>query len=230
VNHLDRTGPVRVSFDNQPNDGAPGEDDNVIGVERVRGGGGAGGDRLTGDAGPNALTALGGDDVLEGGLGEDDMLGGSGDDLILANDGVADRVRCDTGTDRAEIDLKDVLLTNTGANGACETIERAAVDQHPNVRVASRRARVGAGGRVRLRLACPRQWRPGCRGTLRLETTRGGRSRSGAMPSGAVVPASSTWSSAPAHGASWPAGGRSSPGRGLGSATETASRRSPCSE
>ena len=91
-------------------------------VLRGRGGsdclfGGAGRDRLFGDAGDDALHGGGGNDVLTGGSGENTYDAGRGRDLVLARNGVAERVLCGPGRDRAVLDRADRVL-------GCERVSR----------------------------------------------------------------------------------------------------------
>ena len=68
---------VRVSIGNGPDDGVPGEGDDVAAdVESVVGG--AGNDTLTGGPGPDALDGGGGADTISGGDGADVLAGGAG--------------------------------------------------------------------------------------------------------------------------------------------------------
>lgn len=105
VSYSGATGVV-VALDGFPNDGAPGENDNVgTDVEDVFGTDNA--DKLTGDAAANTLDGNGGDDRIVGGAGEDTLFGGAGDDVIDSRDGQRDRVECGAGDDTATIDRID---------------------------------------------------------------------------------------------------------------------------
>ncbi len=111
---LDHDGPVTVTLDGLRNDGAPGENDWVLAdVEDI--GGTSYDDTLVGNDGANVIDGWGGDDVIDLGGGADSGNGGLGDDTISAVDGVADRVFCDTGNDRAAVDSIDVVT-------ACEAV------------------------------------------------------------------------------------------------------------
>lgn len=111
---FDEHGPVAVSLDDQPGDGAQGENDNAhADIENVevdapgsvvvgsaapnvlrssgRGArtvldGAAGNDVLRGDVGPEQLIGGEGDDELIGGLGDDELDGGPGSDKFVADD------------------------------------------------------------------------------------------------------------------------------------------------
>ena len=69
VSYDERSAPVNVSLDGVPNDGAPGEADNVINTENIIGGGGN--DTLTGNSAGNIIHGLGGADVIDGAAGTD---------------------------------------------------------------------------------------------------------------------------------------------------------------
>lgn len=71
----------------------------------------AGGNHLTGSNGPDTITGNGGIDFLDG---------EAGDDTLLARDGLADRVRCGTGTDTAVVDQFDQV------SDTCEVVQRLA--------------------------------------------------------------------------------------------------------
>ena len=111
-----RTG-VTVTLDDQPNDGSPGEGDNVLGsTEGVTGG--AGRDSLTGNGRPNELLGGGGNDLLSGlegndfivgGIGNDRVDAGPGSDRVAVRDGRVDQVRCGVGTDAVDADKADKL-------------------------------------------------------------------------------------------------------------------------
>jgi hypothetical protein len=113
----DRTGaqPVIVSLDNLPNDGQPGEGDNIgSDVENLVGG--AGDDTLNGDAGPNDIDGGDGGDVINPGGGADFVDGGTGNDRINARDGAQDRIICGDGNDQAIVDAFDTVI-------ACEDVQ-----------------------------------------------------------------------------------------------------------
>jgi Ca2+-binding RTX toxin-like protein len=106
------------------------------------------------------------DITLDGGTGQDVLRGGLGGDNLRSRDGEADTVSCSSGFDFATVDLRDLPLSS---NAACESVNSSDRREGPNVDVLTRTAVMGAGGRVRIRLSCPRALRRlGCRGTLRL--------------------------------------------------------------
>ena len=128
------------------------------------------------------LRGGGGADELLGGPGADTYLAGGGDDVVTDLDGVADRVDCGTGTDEARLDLRDVVVTVprfvvvTSPRRSvplrvavpvptCENVTRAAVDDGPPGRIVARALKLRAPA---VRLACPRQAKVRCRGTLTL--------------------------------------------------------------
>jgi Ca2+-binding RTX toxin-like protein len=116
VSYEGRSTPIVVSFDGQPNDGAPDEHDNVaVDVENVVGGNVD--DTLSGDARTNRLSAGGGDDSVMGAAGVDTLLGGRGRDVINARDGERDNVFCGAGRDLAIVDRRDRIR-------ACNTVDR----------------------------------------------------------------------------------------------------------
>ena len=71
---------LNVSLDGVANDGAVGENDNVL-TENVRTAGGS--DTLTGDANANRLDGDVGNDTLDGGGGADTLNGGDGNDVLI---------------------------------------------------------------------------------------------------------------------------------------------------
>lgn len=131
-------------FDNEPNDGEDGENDNVTAtVERVLGGSGA--DDLTGSAGADTLSGGGGDDTLLGGDGADTLNGGDGGDVLAGGWG-ADTLNGDSGEDRfdaGEDYQADVMNGGDGVDHAdyfarwgqvTVTIDSTADDGGPNER------------------------------------------------------------------------------------------------
>ena len=106
MDHPDRT-PHVVTLDNLPNDGRPGERDNVASnVETLIGGwgpdqlrGSRANNLLLGKAGKDLLRGAGGDDTLQGGNGLDRIQGGSGADTLTGGIG-ADILRGGGGSDR----------------------------------------------------------------------------------------------------------------------------------
>jgi Ca2+-binding RTX toxin-like protein len=118
------THPVSVTLDGVANDGAAGENDNVLGTEDVNITGCCGttpppgSATIVGDAGTNQIRGGDGNDSIDGGAGNDFLNGNAGDDVINANDGFADRVDCGDGNDIANVDEFDAVNSN------CETVNR----------------------------------------------------------------------------------------------------------
>ena len=105
-----------------------GGDDNLVG--------GAGNDHIAGGAGQDVLGGESGDDVLDGGAGVDrfwgDAIGAcipgycsSGQDEIHARDGEQETLNCGPGTDSAQVDTSDYVVTQAGETDQCESIDRA---------------------------------------------------------------------------------------------------------
>ena len=108
---------LAVSLGSGADDGAPGEGDDV-GADVEDATTDAGADRITGDERPNVLTGSAGPDRIDGGGGSDQLDGGAGDDVLEARDGIADRVVCGSGLDRAVVDELD-------ETAGCEQEDRA---------------------------------------------------------------------------------------------------------
>jgi hypothetical protein len=165
--------PLHLSIGDGPNDGAPGEGDDIR--EDVEGlSGGDGDDLLIGDEDGNRLIAYGGRDVLRGGGGPDELIGwndgdeldaGAGGDSVdsgaldrpLLADGEADTLSCHSRAPVIEADPFDVLR-------ACA----------PRVTV-NPTARVRARGPVTLRARCPRENAVPCEGVVWIHLLRGRR-------------------------------------------------------
>ena len=77
--------PVTVSLATLGDDGGPGENDSLPGIETVIGG--ASNDTLIGDAGPNSLNGGPGVNTLDGGAGDDLVQGGNDRDVITGGPG-----------------------------------------------------------------------------------------------------------------------------------------------
>ncbi len=94
--HL-RLAPVTVTIDGNPDDGEPGENENVqLDVENLVGGKKA--DVLVGSSGDNTLTGGNGNDELYGGDGDDVLAGQAGND-VLVGDGGDDTLKGAVGND-----------------------------------------------------------------------------------------------------------------------------------
>lgn len=113
---------VTVTLDAKPNDGVPGEGDDIRAVRTVVGGPGADtlsgsnrDERLYGGGGDDRLFGRGGNDYLVGGGGVDALDGGSGRDRLDGNDrgGPApDSLDCGNGWDEAVGDAADAFGSN----------------------------------------------------------------------------------------------------------------------
>jgi Ca2+-binding RTX toxin-like protein len=140
--------------------------------------GGAGPDTVQGGNGNDTMTASDGNDTFSGGAGNDTMeggtsidhfSGGSGADSIDARDGNAESVGCGTEVDSVDVDLRDNVLDD------CENVDRGAVKEGPNVRIATATLALGRDGRARVRLTCPAKLTRPCRGRLSLSLFSGKR-------------------------------------------------------
>jgi Ca2+-binding RTX toxin-like protein len=117
-----RTDNLKISLDNLANDGATGDNANVLAdVENVLGG--SGNDKIVGNPFANVLKGGAGNDTLYGGAGNDTLDGGSGRDMLfgqdgndtlLAKDGRTDSLDGGAGFDTAQRDnsatIKDQVL------------------------------------------------------------------------------------------------------------------------
>jgi Ca2+-binding RTX toxin-like protein len=96
VDYRTQQAPVDIKIDDQPNDGAPGEHDNVAtDVEDVHGGDFQ--TTVVGNAANNDLTGGAGEDYADGSAGSDVITGGNGADTLRSRDGVPDSVECGPG-------------------------------------------------------------------------------------------------------------------------------------
>lgn len=168
--------PITVSLDGVADDGRAGENDNVVGLERIRtavvaqliAGDDAvefeiekstwGDSRLVGSPGADRLAGYIGNDTIDGRGGRDAIAGLSGDDTIEARDGVADTIDCGDGDDTAFVDPIDAFAN-------CEKVvggppqERRPDGRSPDGRAPDTRgpdARGGDGGRARAACRVPK--------------------------------------------------------------------------
>lgn len=172
-----RTASVNVTLDGNPDDGAPGEGDNVgADVEDVLGGaagdtlvgnstdnelaGGSGNDAIAGGGGNDGLSGAAGRDVIDGGGGRDRLDGGAGPDTLKSRDGLTDRDECGGGSDTVEAERRDDI------SGDCENRQIAAP-----AAVAIGRVVVSRSGYVVVRVTCPAV-EPFCSGVLSVKTLR----------------------------------------------------------
>ena len=126
---------VVVTLDGLANDGAAGENDNVL-LDTEDAYGTEGPDTITGNRLDNALDGLGGNDRIVGGPGADGRFGGDGDDNITSRDGSPDRVECGPGFDVALVDVRDSVIE-------CESVGYVSSTENFGVSV------LGAAGRRR---------------------------------------------------------------------------------
>src|SRR5262245_20375553 len=116
-----------------------GGDDNLVG--------GPGNDRISGGDGQDVVGGESGDDVLDGGAGVDRFWGdsvgacipgycSSGQDEIHARDGEQETINCGPGTDSAQVDTSDYVVTQPGETDQCESIDRAGGGSQPGGRLA----------------------------------------------------------------------------------------------
>jgi hypothetical protein len=131
--------------------------------------GGNGDDTMTASTGNDTFSGGAGDDTMEGGTSIDRFIGGAGADSADARDGNAESVDCGTEVDFADVDLRDNVVDN------CENVDRGAVKEGPNVRIAMATLTLGRGGRASVRLTCPAKLTRPCRGRLSLSLFSGKR-------------------------------------------------------
>ena len=111
VDYSARAVNLELSPDGTPNDGAPGEGDNVAqDIENLVGG--SGDDFIFGTAGPNLIDAGPGNDTVDGLGGGDAINGGPGDDSFFAANGQADTLDGGAGTDSAQVDPGLDVISN----------------------------------------------------------------------------------------------------------------------
>jgi Ca2+-binding RTX toxin-like protein len=134
VTYAGRTTGVTVTLDGLPDDGAPGEGDEILPtVEHVIGTGFA--DTLVGAANATGdryyrLDGGGGDDVLSGGAGQDLIDAGAGNDTVIALGGGKDAVKCGAGTDVLVADTTDLTRTPPDCEQVWRSYLKAAPVQH----------------------------------------------------------------------------------------------------
>ena len=127
---------ARIVADNATVGGTEGADDYFVEANRSTVNGLGGNDRLVAYDGHDTLDGGPGDDFLQGGFGNDVLTGGpgtdqfegdrtesnvfaAGSDQIFARDGVVEQISCGIGSDRAEVDTRDVV------DASCEDVDRA---------------------------------------------------------------------------------------------------------
>jgi Ca2+-binding RTX toxin-like protein len=129
VYYDDHPAPVSITVDGRANDGSPGENDSLVGIDAY--GGSPGADTLIGSDGPDSLDSFGGADLIDGRGGDDrlagtdggaHLIGGAGHDTLWggeggridAADGEVDDVDCGGRYPTLDVDPIDVLK---GCNG-----------------------------------------------------------------------------------------------------------------
>jgi len=183
---------ARITLDGLPDDGLPGEGDNVFpDVEDI--GGTPGPDTIIATAGHNTITGGGGDDVLQG-MGGNDRINGSGtlsggpgdDHLRSAGNGRVDTVLCGGGQDWAEVDATDLVAPDCSSRYVPGLPFSNMAEPQPVIAPAPARARRSRYAPVLL--ACP----PGagggaCRGELTLTRSKRVGKRAFRVPRGRIV-------------------------------------------
>ena len=167
---------VRVTLDDRPGDGAPGERDDV-GADMEVLTGTASDDVMVGSAGPQVLDGREGDDRLDGGDGPDRIAGGGGDHNVLTGGPGPDDVA--SGGIRDTIRTRDGARDTVGCHSPSSSRQRFDVDALDTVRACAtglriregQRSRVDPSGRVTLVARCPAR-RGTCAGTVRLARCR----------------------------------------------------------
>jgi hypothetical protein len=202
LSYAERTAPVAVTFDDMPNDGEPGEGDDVRGAfSRIAGGpgddllsapswrgprlgtlvlGNGGDDRLLGGAGPDELEGGDGDDGLEGGEGDDRLWGHAGADSIRGGPG-SDSFYASGGTAGVTIVPDD--QPNDGASGEgddvggdVENFTTGTGDDYVVGTAAGNRIETGEGDDTVLAGAGPDEIHPGFAGADTVDGGPGGDS------------------------------------------------------
>ena len=103
--------PQAISLDGAANDGANGENDNVVDTENVTSG--EGDDVVIGNDAPNVVDSNGGNDTVSSAGGDDDLSGGSGNDRLAAGTG-RDQLTGQSGDDVLDGDDGDDDLSGGG--------------------------------------------------------------------------------------------------------------------
>jgi Ca2+-binding RTX toxin-like protein len=158
---------VNATLDDQPNDGRPGESDNLIQVEGI--GGTDFDDSLTGNNVANQLDGDDGDDRIAAQAGNDELFGDDGDDVInpgASPDGSRDFVFCGSGFDVALAEPVDAIDPSCERRGA---------------RIVGESAKVKRKNQAKVLVACPLDARDPCAGSLILLTGGKQISKAGAF-------------------------------------------------
>jgi hypothetical protein len=138
--------PVFVTLDDQPDDGQPGEGDNVASdVEDVTGGDDQ--NTLTGSVASNTLQGAGGEDYVDGAAATDTLITGASGDTVRSRDGERDVVQCGDGPDFAIADPQDSV------SGECETNDTGNSRPRLGRRIVARPLATSAQGTILTALA-----------------------------------------------------------------------------
>jgi Ca2+-binding RTX toxin-like protein len=167
---------VRVTLDDRPGDGMPGEGDDVgSDVEILHGT--THDDTMVGNDGPQVLDGDKGDDRFDGAGGPDQIFGGSGEHNILIGGRGVDRI--ESGGARDTIRTRDGERDAVSCNTPSSSRQRYDIDTVDRVRFCSNGLRVRDGqrpaldrrGRVAFTALCPAR-RGTCAGIVRLSRCR----------------------------------------------------------
>lgn len=159
---------VRVTVDGLPDDGLPGEGDNVFAdVEALFGTSGP--DTIVGSDLANEIVGSGGEDVLLGMGGNDritgsgTLSGGLGDDVLFASNGRPDAVACGGGQDWVQVDSADSVAAD------CRTPHVIGQPWSNMPRLAAAPERSRRSRHAPVLIFCPSNARGACRGELTLK-------------------------------------------------------------
>jgi Ca2+-binding RTX toxin-like protein len=120
VSYANHTAAVSITFDGTDNDGATGENDQLLTVDNAVGG--TGNDTITGDAGDNNFDGGAGNDLINGGEGSDTLSGGAGtgDTVTYAGRSVPVFISLNDLADNGELNENDTISSTfenaTGGN------------------------------------------------------------------------------------------------------------------
>jgi hypothetical protein len=120
---------IDMTLDGLPNDGQPGEHDNVgVDVEQVADADPEGGSlgivsagTFIGNERANKLDTKTGEDYIDGAGGRDRLDSGAQNDAVRARDDAADKVNCGRGFDFAIVDRRDNVVRKGGSR--CELVD-----------------------------------------------------------------------------------------------------------
>jgi hypothetical protein len=167
---------IRVTLDDRPGDGVPGENDDVGSDMEVLQGTKYD-DVMVGSDGPQSLDGREGDDRLDGAGGPDQIFGGAGDHNVLTGGAGVDSMV--TAGARDTIRTRDGERDSVGCGTPSSSRQRFYVDAFDGVRFCATQLRLRDGqrrrpdrrGRVALAARCP-AGRGTCAGSVRLARCR----------------------------------------------------------